>query len=79
MSNSNEGDGNKAEIEKSSTPELELVIRFLEFLAKLELANWAFLKVTKLELNFQRSLRVGVKVRVAYFGRDKMFKVRVPW
>ena len=55
------------------------MIRFLEFLAKLELANWAFLKVTKLELNFWISLRVGVKVRVAYFGRDKMFKVRVPW
>jgi hypothetical protein len=51
----------------------------LEFLAKLELTDWAFLKVTKLELNFWISLRVGVKVRVAYFGRDKMFKVKVTW
>jgi hypothetical protein len=51
--------------------------RILVFLAKLELASLALLIVTKLELNFMISIRVGVKVRVAYFGRVKMFKVRV--
>ncbi len=54
------------------------MIRFLEFLAKLELANWAFFENYKVGAH-RISLRVGVKVRVAYFGRDKMFKVRVPW
>ncbi len=37
----------------------------------------ALLIVTKLELNFKISIRVGVKVRFAYFGRVKIIKVRV--